>query len=175
MPRPAEKKKKKKEKKKSEERIEESKGGTYFDPFLGVEVVVVADLVGWTWGISGRSFLPPVPPVVGGGGMGAHLVEAGEGGADLPDGRDGMDLMCDEESWGRSVERDRDAGRSIVGRWSAERDRTGYSCLSAAPWLLGRSVRDRQGGQTLQLRLVSIRGRCGGLGAALALDCVCVV
>ena len=76
--------------------------------------------------------------------MGAHLVEAGEGGADLPDGRDGMDLMCDEESWGRSVERDRDAGRSIVGRWSAERDRAGYSCLSAAPWLLGRSVRDRQ-------------------------------
>ena len=49
MLRPAEKKKKKK-KKKSEERREESKGGTYFDPFLGVEAVVVADLVGWTWG-----------------------------------------------------------------------------------------------------------------------------
>lgn len=46
---------------------------------------------------------------------------AGEGGADLPDGRDGMDLMS-EESRGRSVEREREEGRSIVGRWSAERD-----------------------------------------------------
>jgi len=46
---------------------------------------------------------------------------AGEGGADLPDGRDGIDLMS-EESWGRSVERERDVRRSIVGRWSAERD-----------------------------------------------------
>lgn len=52
---------------------------------------------------------------------GCALVKAGEGGADLPDGRDGMDLMS-EESWGRSVERERDVGRSIVGRWSAERD-----------------------------------------------------
>lgn len=52
---------------------------------------------------------------------GSHLVKAGEGGADLPDGRDGMDLMS-EESWGRSVESERDVGRSIVGRWSAERD-----------------------------------------------------
>lgn len=54
-------------------------------------------------------------------GLGSHLVKAGEGGADLPDGRDGMDLMS-EESWGRSVERERHVGRSIVGRWSAERD-----------------------------------------------------
>lgn len=52
---------------------------------------------------------------------GSHLVKAGEGGADLPDGREGMDLMS-EESWGRSVERERDVWRSIVGRWSAERD-----------------------------------------------------
>lgn len=54
-------------------------------------------------------------------GFGSHLVKAGEGGADLPDGRDGMDLMS-EESWGRSVERERHVARSIVGRWSAERD-----------------------------------------------------
>lgn len=46
---------------------------------------------------------------------------AGEGGADLPDGRDGIDLMSDE-SWGRSEERERDVRRSTVGRWSAERD-----------------------------------------------------
>ena len=48
MPRPAEKKKK--TKKKREESREESKRGTYFYPFLGVEVAVVADLAGWTWG-----------------------------------------------------------------------------------------------------------------------------
>lgn len=29
-------------------------------------------------------------------GLGSHLVKAGEGGADLPDGRDGMDLMSEE-------------------------------------------------------------------------------
>lgn len=76
-------------------------------------------------------------------GLGSHLVKAGEGGADLPDGRDGMDLMS-EESWGRSVERERHVGRSIVGRWSAERDLLWYSCLSMAPWFLQRSLRDRQ-------------------------------
>lgn len=49
-----------------------------------------------------------------------------------------------EESWGRSVERERDVGRSIVGRWSAERDLLWYSCLSMAPWFLQRLLRDRQ-------------------------------
>lgn len=49
-----------------------------------------------------------------------------------------------EESWGRSVERERDVGRSIVGRWSAERDLLWYSCLSMAPWFLQRSLRDKQ-------------------------------
>lgn len=49
-----------------------------------------------------------------------------------------------EESWGRSVERERDVGRSIVGRWSAERDLLWYSCLSMAPWFLQRLLRDKQ-------------------------------
>lgn len=49
-----------------------------------------------------------------------------------------------DESWGRSVERERDVGRSIVGRWSAERDRLWYSCLSMAPWFLQRLLKDRQ-------------------------------
>ena len=69
-----------------------------------------------------------------------HLVKAGEGGADLPDGRDGMDLMWVES--GRSVEREREAGRSRAGRWSADLDLAWYSCLSMDPWFLQTSRRE---------------------------------
>lgn len=52
-----------------------------------------------------------------------HLVKAGEGGAECPDGRVGMDDLMWWPSGGRSVERERVyMGRSIAGRWSAERD-----------------------------------------------------
>lgn len=52
-----------------------------------------------------------------------HLDKAGEGGAECPDGREGIDDLMWGPSGVRSVERERlYMGRSIADRWSAERD-----------------------------------------------------
>lgn len=53
--------------------------------------------------------------------LSGHLVKAGEGGAERPEGKDGMDLMRAES--GRSVDREREVVvRSSAGRWSADLD-----------------------------------------------------
>lgn len=76
--------------------------------------------------------------------LSGHLVKAGEGGAERPEGKDGMDLMRAES--GRSVDREREVVvRSSAGRWSADLDLLWYTCLSTAPWFLQHVIDRREG------------------------------